>query len=337
MTLDQYFDLYMPAIEDELKKVIDTTNQDGLEELNAMLTYHMGWGVDGLKPESRGKRIRPFLVLLCAEASGGDWKLALPAAAGVELLHNFSLIHDDIEDHSDLRRGRQTVWKIWGIPQAINTGDTMFVLAHQAILGLANSVSDCVALEAMNCFTQACLALTQGQYLDISYENRPELSLNDYWPMVSGKTAALLSCCTELGAISSVSAPDVVMCYRDFGRYLGLAFQALDDMLGIWGDAITTGKSANSDLLTGKKSLPVLFAMGKKGDFAKRWIQGSIQPDEVKDLANQLEAEGAREFTSQKAAELTYKALTCLSNAQPVGLAGIALENLARKLLKREM
>ena len=98
-----------------------------------------------MKPQSRGKRIRPLLVLLCAAAAGTDWKNALPVAAGVELLHNFSLIHDDIQDQSHLRRGRETVWKIWGIAQAINAGDTMFVMAHQSLLGLENSVSGSVA------------------------------------------------------------------------------------------------------------------------------------------------------------------------------------------------
>lgn len=337
MTLDYFLDLYIPAIEDELKRVVFTTHKPGLQEMHTMLAYHMGWEGEDVKPESRGKRIRPLLVLLCAAAAGADWKSALPAAGGVELLHNFSLIHDDIQDQSHLRRGRTTVWKIWGIAQAINAGDTMFVLAHQAMLGLAKSVSESVALRAMDRFTHACLALTQGQYLDLSYEQRNDLRLDDYWPMVSGKTAALLSCCTELGAITAQVDPMVAEHYRSFGRSLGLAFQALDDLLGIWGDAILTGKSAKSDLLTGKNSLPVLYGLGLQGPFSKRWHQGNIRPDEVDELADQLAVEGAREYTQQKASELTDQALEFLQTAQPSGLAGEALTSLAHKLLRRDM
>ncbi|HSQ25485.1 MAG TPA: polyprenyl synthetase family protein [Anaerolineales bacterium] len=336
MSLDYFSDLLLPAIEDELKQVVITTNQPGMEELYSMLAYHMGWEGEKGKPETRGKRIRPLMVLLCCAAAGADWKNALPAAAGIELLHNFSLIHDDIQDQSHLRRGRETVWKIWGVAQAINAGDTMFVLAHQSMLGLAKSVSETVALKAMNSFTRACLYLTQGQYLDLSYEKRSDLTLTDYWPMVSGKTAALLSCSTEIGSITAQVHSDVSECYRNFGFNLGLAFQALDDMLGIWGDAVLTGKSANSDLMTGKNSLPVLYGMSLKGPFARRWELGDIRPDEVKGLADQLEAEGARDFTQQTASELTDKALQCLEDAQPSGVTGEALRILSRKLLRRE-
>jgi geranylgeranyl diphosphate synthase type I len=337
MTLEYYLDLYVPALEDELKTVVGTTKRSDLQELHRMLAYHMGWEGEASNSQSRGKRIRPLLVLLCAAAAGADWKSALPAAAGVELLHNFSLIHDDIQDQSHLRRGRETVWKIWGIAQAINAGDTMFVMAHQSLLGLAKSVSGPVALQAMDRFTSACLALTQGQYLDLSYEKRPDLTLDDYWPMINGKTAALLSCCTELGAITAQVDPQVRACYLDFGRYLGLAFQALDDLLGIWGDAVLTGKSAHSDLLTGKNSLPVLYGMDLKGPFSTRWARGNILPDEVKDLAGQLEVEGAREFTRQKASELTNQALLCLQSTNLTGSAGDALNILAHKLLHREL
>lgn len=337
MTLDFFLNLFLPAIEEELKRVVDKTRQPGLEEMHTMLAYHMGWEGANLKPETRGKRIRPFLVTLCSAAAGANWEKALPASAAVELLHNFSLIHDDIQDESHLRRGRETVWKIWGIAQAINAGDTMFVLAHQAMLGLEKSISQPVALMALDRFTHACLALTQGQYLDLSYEKRPDLALDDYWPMVSGKTAALLSCCTELGAITAQVAPKKRNDYRDFGKYLGLAFQALDDLLGIWGDAEMTGKSANSDLMKGKNSLPVLYGMGLRGPFARRWVEGNIQLDEVQELANQLESEGAREFTQQKAGELTAEALQYLQNADPAGEAGEALTVLARRLLRREV
>ncbi len=335
MTLERYTFQVGPAIEAELQMVVKLANQPGLQDLSTILVYHMGWDGIDQKPEARGKRIRPLLLLLCASATGADWKDALPAAAGIELLHNFSLVHDDIQDKSDLRRGRETVWKIWGIEQAINVGDTLFVLAHQSVLRLAETISLQVCIQAMNIFDAACLALTQGQFLDISYEKRSDLSMEDYWPMVAGKTAALLSSCTEIGALIGQVEPEKRHLYKNFGRDLGLAFQVQDDLLGIWGDSVFTGKSAESDLVSGKNSLPVLFGLEMNGPFARRWSQGNIQPAEVEDLANQLEAEGAREFTQVKAQELTDQALQALQYACPTGEAGIALHQLAAKLLKR--
>ena len=297
MTLSQLSELYLPAIETQLKGVVNlAAGVDGItQEMCSMLAYHMGWEGKGAGVEARGKRIRPLLVLLVASAAGGEWRTALPAAASVELIHNFSLIHDDIQDGSPLRRGRQTVWKIWGVPQAINAGDAMFVLAQHAALDLAAQSDAQTTLRAMRLLQRTCLALTQGQYLDISYEARGDLSLGAYWPMVSGKTAALLSACTELGALAAGAAEKVCMTYSRFGRDLGLAFQALDDLLGIWGDAALTGKSAESDLVAGKKSLPVLYALEREGHFAERWGGDEpIHPEELPQLAAQLEAEGAR-------------------------------------------
>jgi geranylgeranyl diphosphate synthase type I len=253
----------------------------------------------------------------------------------VELIHNFSLIHDDIQDRSPLRRGRSTVWTLWGQAQAINAGDSMFTLGQLALLRLGETVSAQAALQAMTILQQTCLHLTQGQYLDLSYERRGDLSLDAYWPMVSGKTAALLSACTRLGALAAGADEAAQQHYDDFGRLLGLAFQALDDLLGIWGDAARTGKSTESDLVSGKKSLPVLYGLGRGGPFARRWALGPIAADEVDQLAAQLEVEGARSYTQDQAGRLTTDALAALNAADPQGEAGLALRELADKLLLR--
>jgi geranylgeranyl diphosphate synthase, type I len=335
MSLQEFIDLYIPEIEAELARVVEQSREPHYHELHKMMSYHMGWEGEGAGPKARGKRVRPLLVLLTCAAAGCDWHDALPAAAAVELVHNFSLIHDDIEDNSALRRGRPTVWKIWGLAQGINAGDTMFTLAHMAVLRMEETSTLPNTLKAASILQQTCLQLTQGQYLDISYEDRQDLTIKNYWPMVGGKTAALLANCTKLGALVADVDDQIVHLYYQFGRNLGLAFQALDDFLGIWGDADKIGKSTASDLIEGKKSLPVLFGLEQGGKFSKRWKQGPISPEEVPEVAAQLETEGGREYTKKEADRYTQRALNALHDAQPQGAAGEALSELADKLLKR--
>src|SRR4030065_1889370 len=333
--LDQLTQEYLPAIEKELVQGVSQTAHVGLAALHGMLAYHMGWEGEGAGPDARGKRIRPLLVIFSCASAGGNWEQALPAASAVELVHNFSLIHDDIEDNSPLRHRRPTLWKLWGTPQAINAGDAMFALAHLEILRLEETISPNVAVRAAKLLQQTCLHLTQGQYLDLSYESRSNLTLDDYWPMISGKTAALVAACTQLGALVAGVDLERQNRFNEFGHYLGLAFQARDDLLGIWGDAELTGKSAESDLVTGKKSLPVLYGLSKKGAFAKRWSQDSISPDEVVYVARMLESEGGQSYSEQIAAKLTDQALQALISTHPEGAAGQALQQLVDRLLHR--
>ncbi len=336
MQLEQWISTLKPAIETELQRVINLAGSPGMEELRSMMRYHMGWEGEGAGPGATGKRIRPLLVLLTAAAAGGQWENALPAAAAVELVHNFSLIHDDIEDQSSIRRRRLTMWKIWGVPQAINTGDAMFTLAHISLLRLEDTTSPEIALKAAGILQRTCLHLTQGQFLDISYEARGDLTLDAYLPMITGKTAALLAACTDLGALAAGASDPVRQTYRSFGQSLGLAFQAQDDYLGIWGDAEVTGKSAESDLLSGKKSLPVLYGLARQGPFASRWEQDPITPAEVPDLARQLADEGALAYTQEMAGKFTQQALQALQEAKPQGEPGQALLELAQLLLNRK-
>jgi geranylgeranyl diphosphate synthase type I len=325
----------LPYIEEELQQAVASVKAAGMEEYHHMLAYHMGWEGEHAGPLARGKRIRPLLVLLSTGAALGDWKSALPAAAAVELIHNFSLIHDDIQDGSDQRRGRPTVWKIWGIAQAINSGDAMYSLAHLTILRLVDTTNEHIAFLAARMLQETCLELTKGQYLDMSYESQSRLIIDDYWPMVSGKTAALIATCTELGALIAGAPENTRSLYRQFGRSLGLAFQVQDDLLGIWGDAALTGKSTESDLLTGKKSLPVLYGLSQNGNFAQRWVEGRIQPDEVSHLAQVLEDEGALSFTQKTSEALTEQAQQALSGAQAAGEYCNALIELANNLVNR--
>lgn len=326
---------YLPLVEEELKQAVQLAQQPGLEENYAMLAYHMGWDAQAERSGYAAKRIRPLLVLLVTQAGGGDIGAALPAAAAVELVHNFSLIHDDIQDLSPIRRGREAVWKRWGAAQAINAGDAMFALAHLSVLRLNETASAEIALKASRILQQACLELTQGQYLDLAYQTAAGFDLQAYWPMVQGKTAALLSTCADLGALVAGVPENLHAEYIHFARQLGLAFQVQDDILGIWGDDRRTGKSSKSDLLTGKKSLPVLYALSRKGEFARRWESGPHEVQDVAGLVRLLEDEGAHAYAADKAAQLTGQALQALKNAQPHSPAGEALEELAALLLKR--
>jgi geranylgeranyl diphosphate synthase type I len=327
---------YLDAIENELQQAVARANEFGNPKLHDMLTYHMGWNGEQNAPKVRGKRIRPLFVLLACTAAGGDWSLALPAATAVELVHNFSLIHDDIEDHSPLRRGRPTVWKKWGIPQAINAGDAMFALAHLQAIRLAKTVSASIGLKAVEILQSTCLHLTHGQYLDLSYETRNNLTVNDYWLMVEGKTAALMAASTELGALAAYSSNQTSDIYRKFGWLIGLAFQVQDDLLGIWGNSSLTGKSSQSDLVTGKITLPVVFGISKDGHFAKRWKLGPIKPDEVPEIIKLLELEGGKAFAQAQATRILNEALSKLEEAHPNEIAGEALKNLAMSLVNRE-
>lgn len=337
MSLKTLSSQMLPAIESELQKQVARLNQPRTAVYHEMLTYHMGWTGKGAGPEATGKRIRPLMVLLCAAAlDPAVWEKALPAAAAVELVHNFSLVHDDIQDNSDKRRGRPTLWTKWGLPQAINAGDGLFVLSNLAVSGLAERYPAETALRAARVLHETCLDLTRGQYMDISYEERLDLNEADYWPMISGKTAALLAGCCQMGAILGGARDSLEKAYHDFGLSLGLAFQVQDDILGIWGNEAQTGKSAASDLLEGKKSLPVLYGLGKNGRFAARWQSGPIRPEEVQSVAQLLADEGASDYAQEKSKEWTEKALASLELAGPQGEAGAALRELADKLLGRK-
>ncbi|MGB9668815.1 MAG: polyprenyl synthetase family protein [Anaerolineales bacterium] len=336
MNKTEFLQIIRNSIEQSLQSTLKEINQNGYEEYHSMLAYHMGWIGDGAGEKASGKRIRPSLLLLVTAANRADWQVALPSAVAVELVHNFSLIHDDIEDNSQYRRGRLTVWSKWGIAQGVNAGDAMFTLAHLAIQKLSESLPCEIVFQSSNLLLNTCLHLTKGQFLDIDFEQRSVVSIEDYWRMVEGKTAALFSACTQLGAIAAQCDPDVERHYQNFGKALGLAFQVVDDILGIWGDEAMTGKSTASDLCSGKKTLPVLLGLQNESAFASRWNRGSIQPQEAKDLANLLTEEGILEATQNEADRLTELALAELTSAQPEGLAGELLYDITNQLCQRQ-
>jgi geranylgeranyl diphosphate synthase type I len=336
MSLKKIMKTMLPAIETELQRQVSRLDEAHTRPFYDMLTYHMGWTGEGAGPEAAGKRVRPLMLLITTAACETNWLHAVSAAAAVELVHNFSLVHDDIQDNSDKRRGRTTTWKIWGMPLAINVGDALFVLSNQAIMDLSEHYPAETVVKSATVLHKTCLDLTRGQFLDMSYEKRNDLGVKEYWPMIAGKTAALLSACCHIGSILGGVDESRQDAYRSFGHALGMAFQVQDDILGIWGDESLTGKSAASDLLEGKKSLPVLHGLGKGGKFAERWAKGPIQSDEVEEIAQLLATEGSYEYTHGMSRQMTTLALDSLREADPKGEAGEALMDLANILIKRE-
>ncbi|MCA9932048.1 MAG: polyprenyl synthetase family protein [Anaerolineales bacterium] len=334
----RYAQEMLPAIEQEMRLVLQADGKNQPDLFWGMMHYHMGWVDAELNPAvvNSGKRIRPLTCLISTAAAGGTWQQALPAAASIELLHNFSLIHDDIEDNSPTRRGRDTIWKIWGIEQAINSGDAMFALAHLSMSRLVNrEVDAAIVVQALRRFDETCVRLTQGQHADMDFEQRDLVAVDDYVQMITGKTAVLLALCSELGALIAGAPPEIVTHYHQFGLALGLAFQVIDDILGIWGDETLTGKSAATDILTKKKTLPVLFGLEQSEELQNLYQHEEANAAFVQKVVTLLDNSGAYAFAKQKALTYSHQALTHLESTQPAGDAGTALFELAHMLLKR--
>lgn len=325
----------LESIEDDLQLSIRTLKDAPYQEMSEMIEYHLGW--HEASPASRGKRFRPLLTLLCCQAAGGDWRSALPAASCIELIHNFSLIHDDIQDESDLRRGHPTVWKRWGVAQAINTGDAVFVLARLAGQRLIETgIPPATSLQALTVIDQECLNLTRGQFLDLDFEKRESVSESDYTEMISGKTCALLRASAQCGAIIAGTAPQSIEYYRTYAHHLGMAFQIVDDILGIWGEAEVTGKSSEGDLRSRKKTLPVIYGLEHSPKFSQIWASERSSAGDIEGMRLALENAGADRHARQMADEATSLALRSLKSASPEEAAASELEDLATRLLARK-
>ena len=286
--------------------------------LYEMVRYHLaldGTGADG------GKRMRPLLGLLAYASITGDHRRALPGAAAVELGHNFSLVHDDIEDGDTERRHRPTLWTLYGIPQAINTGDTLFSLSRIALHRLTDlGFPDRTVLRLMRLYDETCLALCEGQYIDIATsESDAVMSVDAYFDMIGRKTAALIAASIEAGALLATEDEAVIARYRGFGWALGIAFQLNDDLLGIWGAEQTTGK-APSDVAHKKKTLPVIYAVEHAGPedrerLLELYATDTPSADDLAEIVAILERVGARQYTRDEARRYRDVALAELDAA----------------------
>ena len=339
-SFDRFAQRWLPLLEAEMRSVL--TGRDAAPAQHyQMMHYHMGWLDEAFQPGSfeTGKRIRPMLCLLACEAVGGDPATALPAAAAVEILHNFSLIHDDIEDGDKTRRHRPTVWKRWGVPQAINAGDGMFALAFTSLLNSSGwGVADRAVLAALTRFAACCAALTEGQHLDLRFEQQQSVAVADYLRMIEGKTASLVAASLSIGALLGGATRECDNALYRFGLHIGLAFQIRDDILGIWGDPALTGKAAGNDILRRKKSLPLLYALEDQGvgQTLTERMGKSMHKNDLPEILALLAAANARSFAEEEVRTHHQQGLAALQEALGPSALDSPLRLLADDLLGRK-
>jgi geranylgeranyl diphosphate synthase type I len=306
---------------------------------STVIGYHLGWcdAAGNQVKSSGGKAIRPALALLACDVAGGARGAAVDAAAATELVHNFSLVHDDVMDGDTERRHRATVWSVFGIPTAILVGDALLAASQQLLIGSGHPA----AVRALGVLSEAVQRMLQGQMLDTSFESRHQVGLDECLAMVEGKTAALLECACVLGALYGAADEATTRALGAFGRHVGVAFQCVDDLLGIWGDPHRTGKPVWSDLRSRKKSLPVVAALS--GDTAAgrelAALYAGADPltdDQLAMAAELVAGAGGRSWVRAAARRHLDEALSCLRSVAPSGDAERDLSAIAHLILDRD-
>jgi geranylgeranyl diphosphate synthase type I len=327
-------------LEDHLRALLSRQHP---QKLYAMLRYHLGWEDAAGTPDTHvGKRLRPALCLLTCEAVGGDVTKALPIAAAVELVHNFSLVHDDIQDGDRKRHDRDTVWAVWGEPQAINAGDALLSIANLSLAeSLDAGLSAETAVRAAGLLAERTLEMVEGQVMDIEFEGRLDVGLEEYVAMISRKTGALFDASLGLGALAGGAPLADVEALGRYGRALGIAFQVRDDMLGVWGAEERTGKPAASDIRRRKKSLPAVFALsradaGQREELGRIYGRETVSGEDVERILRLMDALGAQAYCAGVAAEHKDAALRELELAGVNGERADELRQTAAFLLDRD-
>jgi geranylgeranyl diphosphate synthase type I len=303
------------AITPAMRAAIDRL--DATTRLQA--AYHFGWvDAQGRPDRGGGKAVRPALALLSARAAGGPEETGLPGAVAVELVHNFSLLHDDLMDHDRERRHRATVWAVWGGSSAILSGDALLGLAQEVLLDSGLPTAGAAAL----LLARATRELIRGQVQDLAFEQRESVTVAECLDMAAGKTGALMAASAAIGAVLAGAPAATVGALETYGRQVGLSFQLVDDVLGIWGDPAVTGKPVFSDLRAGKKSLPISYALGREPSIAL------IDPDDLEKRADAIDRAGGRQWALDEAARRLGRgeaALAAVDLPDPVRAELIAL------------
>ncbi|MFI0242909.1 polyprenyl synthetase family protein [Streptomyces sp. NPDC016845] len=302
--------------------------------------YHRGWvEADGgpvQVPRQRGKAVRPALTLLSAVAVGGEAVRALPGAVAVELVHDFTLLHDDVIDGDAQRRHRPAAWSVFGTPAAVLTGDSLLVAAVRAVSEVPES-SGAAVTELLGALRQ----LVAGQSADVAFEGALDVSVEQYLAMAAGKTGSLMGCACALGGVLAGADRERVDGLREFGSRLGVAFQCVDDVLGIWGHSRLSGKPVGSDIAARKKSLPVVAALAGTDSAARelRSLYESPRPLDEQDVAlaqELVEKSGGRQAAEDEARRQMAGALRALSCARPTANAYRQLQEIASAMVQRE-
>jgi geranylgeranyl diphosphate synthase type I len=307
-----------------------------------MVRYHLGWEDQEGRPfNAGGKGLRPSLCLLACEAVGGQADAALPAAAAVELVHNFSLIHDDIQDRDPERHHRPAVWSVWGEAQAINAGDALLSLAHSALLRMSDTgASREAVMEVARVLSDRTLEMVEGQTLDLSFESEIAITLDDYFAMIEKKSGALFGCALRLGAISGGAEGSVARALESAGRALGTAFQIKDDVLGVWGETEKTGKPSE-DIRRRKKSLPVVYALNEAPALIRHELTALYNREFLSDrgvasILDCLDRAAARDYCNDVAESYRTQAQMVLDNLPLAEHAKHELRETAAFFLERE-
>jgi geranylgeranyl diphosphate synthase type II len=312
---------------------LDTINQaiaaipypDAPQQLYAPIEYHMALG---------GKRVRPVLTLMACDAFGGDSSLALNAALGLEMFHNFTLLHDDVMDNADVRRGKTTVHRRWNDNTAILSGDTMLTIATQYI-------ARCTNWPVMNLFNKTAIEIYEGQQWDMDYENRSDVTVDEYVNMIRLKTSVLLGCALKTGALIAGADDQQADLLYQAGVNMGLAFQLRDDVLDVWGDPVTFGKEIGGDIMNNKKTFLLINAMqlaqGDDADELRHWLNDpyATRDNKVAGVTALYERLGVRQLAEDAIAHYNDLAIAAFNQANIPDEAKNAFIGLANRLSGR--
>ena len=310
------------------QEYLDTVNQaiaaipypERPSQLYEPIAYHMALG---------GKRVRPVLALMACDALGGDLDNALDAAVGIEMFHNFTLLHDDVMDNADIRRGKPTVHRRWGDNTAILSGDTMLTIATQYVAKTCNP-------EVMDLFNKTAIEIYEGQQWDMDFENRIDVTVDEYIMMIRLKTSVLLGCALKTGALVADARDEDADLIYEAGVNMGLAFQLRDDMLDVWGDPATFGKEIGGDIMNNKKTFLLINAMqmaqGDDADELRHWLNDpyATRDDKVAGVTRLYERLGVRELAEEAISrynQLSIEAFNKLKISDDDKQAFVALAN----------
>lgn len=317
--MDKELEKRAALIKATIEKMLPVVHPKGLYEAGRHLV------------DSGGKRLRPSMLLLAAEAAGGEPASLAPAAVSIELIHNFTLIHDDIMDNADVRRGRAAVHKIWGVPGAILAGDTLYSKAFQ-VLGKTPAKPELI-LGAMNVLSGTCTAICEGQWLDMEFENRDRVSEDEYMEMIEKKTGVLYGASASMGALLAGASDDVVRGLDEFGRLTGMGFQLQDDVLDLTAPEKILGKRRGGDLVEGKKTLIMIHAFAHDVNvdvFGRK----DATPEQIENTISVLEKSGSIEYARSRSVEMVARGKRAL-DVLPESPAKALLLELADYMIRR--